>query len=224
MALVMTLFDLADAGLAAVDGMTSKSTRQAMERKGLYEFMWRAPCVWRTTPGWMKASQALAQVRLGSRRADGAVPLLCHPVFGPPGNHLDEADIFVIMPFRPELRVVYDEHLKAVAKELGLSIGRSDDFYTNTAVMKDIWSALYASTLVIADCTGRNANVFYELGIAHTLGVPVIMISQADTDIPSDLRHLRYYVYETTPTGLIELRNAVRRTAKATMIEGIATG
>jgi hypothetical protein len=49
--------------------------------------------------------------------------------------------------------------------------------------------------IVICDCTGRNANVFYEAGIAHTLGKDVILITQNRSDIPFDLSHLRYIFY-----------------------------
>ncbi len=217
MALIGTLLELAGAGLVAIDGMTSTSTHRAVAMR-LYEFMWRSDDIWRTTSGWMKAARVLSEVRLGSRRADTAVPLICHPVFGKPGNHLDQPDIFVMMPFDPGLRPIYEPHLRAVAAELDLSIARSDDFYTDSPLMADIWSAIYASTLVIADCTGQNSNVFYELGIAHTVGVPAIMISQTEVDIPSDLRHLRYYVYESSPEGMEKLREAVRRAALSTMI------
>jgi hypothetical protein len=41
--------------------------------------------------------------------------------------------------------------------------------------MWDVWNSIYSSSIIIADCTGRNPNVFYELGIAHTLGKPVIL-------------------------------------------------
>jgi hypothetical protein len=217
MALVFTLIELADADLVAIDGMSSKKTYAAVKHH-MSEFMLGADHVWRTTTAWMKTAHVLSEVRLGSRRADNAIPLLCHPVFGKPADHLDQPDIFVLMPFSSELRHVYQPHLRLVAEALNLSIARSDDFYTSTAVMTDIWSAIYASTLVIADCTGRNANVLYELGIAHTVGVPAIMISQSEADIPSDLRHLRYYVYEPSSLGMKQLRNAVQRAAESTRI------
>jgi len=47
----------------------------------------------------------------------------------------------------------------------------------------------------LCDCTGRNPNVFYEAGIAHTLGREVILITQNEQDIPFDLRHRRYIRY-----------------------------
>jgi len=61
------------------------------------------------------------------------------------------------------------------------------------------------SRVVICDCTGRNPNVFYEIGIAHTLGREVILITQIDADIPFDLRHLRYVTYLNNGEGLAVL-------------------
>jgi len=56
--------------------------------------------------------------------------------------------------------------------------------------------------VIVADCTGKNPNVFYELGIAHTLGKPVIIITQSARRYPFDIKHIRYIQYEYTPGGL----------------------
>jgi hypothetical protein len=63
---------------------------------------------------------------------------------------------------------------------------------------------------VICDCTGRNSNVFYEIGIAHTLGREVILITQSAADIPFDLRHLRYVLYSDTKAGLLVLQTQLQ--------------
>ncbi len=62
----------------------------------------------------------------------------------------------------------------------------------------------------MCDCTGRNPNVFYEIGIAHTLGREVILITQSDNDIPFDLRHLRYVRYLNNAQGLGDLTAALQ--------------
>jgi hypothetical protein len=116
-----------------------------------------------------------------------------------------KADIFVMMPFKPEMKRVYDDCMKPTAQSLNLSINRGDDFFTKHPIVKDIWSAIYHCRLVIADCTGRNANVFYELGMTHTVGKPVILIAQNADDIPFDIHHYRHIIYNNTPEGLIKL-------------------
>ena len=68
--------------------------------------------------------------------------------------------------------------------------------------MADVWTAVYRCRAVIADCTTRDPNVFYEIGMAHKVGKPVILITQDESDVPFDLRHLRYIKYAYTPPGM----------------------
>ena len=68
---------------------------------------------------------------------------------------------------------------------------------------------IYRSKIVICDFTGKNANVFYEAGIAHTLGKPVIPITQNKYDIPFNLTQLRYIQYLNNNQGLGELKSEI---------------
>lgn len=124
------------------------------------------------------------------------------------------SDIFMLMPFKNNmLDVVYRDYICKVAEELDLSIKRGDDFFTEHSIVDDIWSAINAAKIIIADCTGRNANVFYELGMSHTLGKKTIMITQSSDDIPFDLQQWRYIQYIPDSQGLklfrIELRKVI---------------
>ena len=106
------------------------------------------------------------------------------------------------MPFAPELKPIYDDHIVPVVNQLGRKASRGDDFFGTGAVMSEIWNAICASQIVIADCTGRNPNVFYEIGVAHTVGKPVILLTQIVEDVPFDLRHIRFIKYELTRRGM----------------------
>ena len=106
------------------------------------------------------------------------------------------------MPFAPELKPIYDDHIVPVVNQLGRKASRGDDFFGTGAVMSEIWNAIFASQIVIADCTGRNPNVFYEIGVAHTVGKPVILLTQIVEDVPFDLRHIRFIKYELTRRGM----------------------
>lgn len=127
------------------------------------------------------------------------------PWFGQPEQSSVLADIFVLMPFNAELQALYEDHIRPIGATLDLTVARADDFSNTGPVMSDIWNSIYAAKVLIADCTGRNPNVFYEIGIAHTLGKPVILIAQDESDIPFDIRHLRYSAYNFTPRGAKEL-------------------
>jgi len=113
------------------------------------------------------------------------------------------------MPFmQPWSDRIWERVLRPVIEAQGLTAMRADDMFGRD-VMEDIWEALLAARVVIADISGRNANVFYELGIAHTLGKEVILLTQSVDDIPFDLNRFRHVVYEDNLDGYDSLREGV---------------
>jgi hypothetical protein len=123
-------------------------------------------------------------------------------ILGAPRNNYKWPDVFVAMPFSSKLEPVYEDHIKKAIARLDLEVGRADDFFRRGSIMSDIWSAIHAARVVVADLTGRNPNVLYEIGLAHAIGKDTILISQSMDDVPSDLRHLRVIVYEFSPRGM----------------------
>lgn len=119
--------------------------------------------------------------------------------------------VSAMMPFHPGFDNVYAK-LQRTAESIGLRCRRADDIWENPAVIQDVVSLIDRSRVVICDCTGRNPNVFYEIGIAHTLGRETILITQSEADIPFDLRHLRFVTYLNNGEGLSALsENLLRR-------------
>jgi len=108
------------------------------------------------------------------------------------------------MPFHPSFDEVYVK-IREVTEAVGLRCRRADDIWENPAIIQDIVSLIDRSRVVICDCTGRNPNVFYEAGIAHTLGRDVILITQSSEDIPFDLRHFRYIQYLNNGEGRAQM-------------------
>jgi hypothetical protein len=124
---------------------------------------------------------------------------------------------FVLMPFSEtaDLQKVYRDHIRpTLESRCGLRCARADDIYDISGVMQSVWEGINRAHLVVADLTDRNPNVFYELGIAHTLGKPVIMLTQSMDFVPFDLRHLRCIVYDYKPRGVEQLESALERTVK----------
>lgn len=128
----------------------------------------------------------------------------------PDYENIEPTLVSAMMPFHPDFDRVY-KALKKISDEIGLHCRRADDIWENPAVMQDVVSLIDRSKVVIADCTERNPNVFYEIGIAHTLGREVILITQNESDIPFDLRHLRYIKYLNNREGLKELAERLKQ-------------
>jgi hypothetical protein len=106
------------------------------------------------------------------------------------------------MPFGiQDLEDLYNEFILPVLDGCNLECARGDDIFGSNVVMDDVKAAIAKADLVIADLSGQNPNVFYEVGIAHTLGKPVLLLSQSIEDVPFDLRHRRVLPYEYTPIG-----------------------
>jgi hypothetical protein len=112
---------------------------------------------------------------------------------------------------------VYQDHIAKVASELGLTVKRGDDFFTAHHVMADVWRGIWAARAIVADCTGRNPNVFYEIGVAHTVGKPVILITQKRKDVPFDLQAIRYLEYELTPRGMASFERRLAATLRSVL-------
>jgi hypothetical protein len=140
--------------------------------------------------------------------------MFVEPLFGRPKSIAPDErfDLFVLMPFNDNLKGVYEDHIKSVATRLELKVARADDFFAVGSVMKDIWTAICASRVIIADCTSRNPNVFYEIGLAHTVGKTVVLITQNSEDVPFDLKHYRYILYQYTPGGMKEFEDTLANT------------
>jgi hypothetical protein len=85
--------------------------------------------------------------------------------------------------------------------------------------MDDVVATIRRAQIIIADLTGQNANVFYEVGIAHAIGKPVLLLTQSIDDVPFDLRHRRILVYEFTPDGCKVLEESIEAHVKNILIE-----
>ena len=167
-------------------------------------------------------SQLQSTLKLSLRELATSDPyqrLIVNPVLRKTFSSRYKCDIFVVMPFALQFAPVYEDHLRTVANKLGMSIARGDDFFTNGDIMDEIWTALTSAKLVIADCTGRNPNVFYEIGLAHAIGKPTLLITQSSDDVPFDLRHRRYLEYEFTPRGMKTFQQKISKTIKTVLEE-----
>jgi hypothetical protein len=168
----------------------------------------------RETGLWSTIREALGGMSLGeaamiSRHSKGmaVVPVFGRPQDLPPDQPLD---IFILMPFKAKLEAVYTRHLKRMAEELGLSMLRADELFSPRPFMEKVWDGICAAQLIVADCTERNPNVFYEIGMAHTVGKKVLLITRSSRDIPSDIQHFDYIQYDYDPEGVEVLIQKLR--------------
>ncbi len=104
---------------------------------------------------------------------------------------------FVIMPFRPEYHYFYLYLKKHIEEHHGVICKRGDADVLTIPILDKIRQYISEADVLIADCSGRNPNVFYELGMAHAAGKKVILITHDPIDkAPVDIRHYEFIPYE----------------------------
>lgn len=132
-------------------------------------------------------------------------------VFELPDGIVVEPDLAaVMMPFSAEFTPVH-EAIKAACQAAGYCCVRADDIWDHSTIIQDIFTLLLKASVVIVDFTGRNPNVMYETGIAHTLGKLVVPISQNSGDVPFDLKHHRVLLYLSNHEGRAALTDGLAK-------------
>lgn len=131
----------------------------------------------------------LAQSRIspGNFSASGAIQF-------PTDLPRDPGLIAVMMPFSKDFDIVY-ETIELAAADAGLRCLRADDIWEHDHVMSDVLSLIWRASIVVADLTDKNTNVFYETGLAHALPRRTVLLTQEQSDIPFDLRAIRFLQY-----------------------------
>ncbi len=168
----------------------------------------------RTTAQEPSAKEQKLQDQLATSRR---TPEQFGKIFGRGEFTLDPNLCFVLMPFEEKMHPIYDDHIRNVVESEGLFCLRADNITSTNLITWDIWEKVNRARFLIADLTTKNANVFYEVGVAHALGKDVILITQTMEDVPFDLKALRCIVYSFTPRGMREMEIKLRETIKEIM-------
>jgi nucleoside 2-deoxyribosyltransferase len=116
---------------------------------------------------------------------------------------------FVMMPFAGEFDDIYQFVIKPTVESEGFICRRADEIPDSGVLLDSIVRSIAQADLIIVDVSKANPNVFYELGIAHSLGKNVLIIAQSVEDVPFDIRHNRLLVYGTKGR-LIDLEGKLR--------------
>jgi len=104
---------------------------------------------------------------------------------------------FVMMPFAAPHGTYYKTVYEPAILKAGLKPIRADsEIFGTGKVMEQIWSGINMAKVLLAELTTRNPNVFYELGLAHALKKPVVLVSSTENDVPFDLKHIRVIYYD----------------------------
>jgi len=104
--------------------------------------------------------------------------------------------VFVLMPFAKEFDDIYKYGIKGAAEDVGAYAERVDEQLFQEGILDRVFNQISKADVIVADMTGRNPNVFYEVGYAHALGKIVLLVTQDADDIPFDLHNRPHVIYQ----------------------------
>lgn len=119
---------------------------------------------------------------------------------------------FIVMQFTEEYNNLYKEVIKPICEEFGFDVERADEFYTSTPILSDIVKSIKNSSIIIAEITPDNPNVFYEVGYAHAINKPTILLSDKKREkLPFDISGFRTLFYENSIAGKTQVEKSLRK-------------
>lgn len=171
--------------------------------------------LWKENVRYRAEAEVLREtIEFYQKKLERLVP--AEPIWRTRNFEPDRTLCFVLMPFADQFFLNYEEAIRPALESAGLRGVHAGEIFGTREIMEDIWESICTARVVVADVTGRNANVFYELGIAHTLGKECVVLTQSPQDVPFDITSRRYIQYD--PTKRVTLRDKLERTLKNILV------
>jgi hypothetical protein len=133
--------------------------------------------------------------------------------------HQTQPSLFVAMQFSEPYDALYKEVIEPKGREAGFDVIRIDDLKRPGIIFQDIQQALGKATAVVAEISAANNNVFYELGYAHALHKPTILLARRGQELPLDIRSYRVIFYNDTIGGRTDLEETLGKHLAAVLGE-----
>jgi hypothetical protein len=127
--------------------------------------------------------------------------------------------VFVVMEFGEPFQQIYEDVIQSVVKDAKLHAYHVGEVFGPGIILQDIIQGIVKAEVVIADITPVNQNVFYELGYAHALGKPTILLAERGKKFPFDIRGYRVLIYDNTIAGKKKLEEGLKNHLHAILHE-----
>ncbi len=124
---------------------------------------------------------------------------------------------FIVMQFSSPYNELYLDVIKPICDEFNLKVLRADETYTPGLIIADITKEINESRIVIAEVSPTNSNVYYEVGYAHALNKPTILIAEKGVKLPFDISPFRTLFYENSIAGKKHLEEGFKKHIEAVL-------
>jgi hypothetical protein len=126
---------------------------------------------------------------------------------------------FVVMQFSSPYNELYDDVIKKICEDFDLTVVRADETFSPGLIIADIVKQIIDCRLIIAEISPSNPNVFYEVGYAHAMNKPTILIAEMGTKLPFDVSPFRTLFYENTIAGKNKIEEGLRKHINAVLLD-----
>ncbi|MDB1090142.1 hypothetical protein PJ985_21535 [Streptomyces sp. ACA25] len=114
---------------------------------------------------------------------------------------------------------IFEQVIAPACEKYGISAVRADGIAHAGDINEQICRHVVESYLVVADVSGGNPNVMYELGLRHITGKPTIHIGEAG-QLPFDIASIRTVRYQRTRSHLAGARREIESALEAGLRDG----
>jgi len=126
--------------------------------------------------------------------------------------HEEKPKVFIVMQFTPEFNSLYKDVIQPTCEKFGYQVIRGDDVYTNGLIIDDITKSIEEASVIIADITPDNPNVYYEVGYAHAIAKPTILLCEKKRErLPFDVSGFRTLFYDNTIGGKSQIEERLTK-------------
>jgi hypothetical protein len=130
--------------------------------------------------------------------------------------------LFVVMQFTNDFNNLYNDVIIPVSEKAGFEVIRADEFYSSTPILNDIIRSIKEASVIIADITPDNPNVFYEIGYSHAIKKPTILICDKIREkLPFDISSFRTLFYENSISGKSKIEKSLNKYLENILENGI---
>jgi hypothetical protein len=131
----------------------------------------------------------------------------------------ERGKVFVVMQFSDPYQELYTDVIQEVAKDSGLEAYHVGEVSGPGIILDDIVRGIAEAAVVIAEITPTNPNVFYELGYAHALRKPTILLIEKGKPLPFDISGYRCLLYDNSIGGKRRVEEGLRKHLRAILCE-----
>ena len=128
------------------------------------------------------------------------------------GVDIERGTGFVLLPHTDQFRGVFEYAIKPAMEANGILVKKAEDIYQPGSILAQVWERIRKAEVIVADLSGKNANVIYELGLCYGIQRCPILLVRDPAELPFNLRNLRYIEYEDSAEGTENLKRRLTAT------------